>query len=77
MDSSHMNCSSNPQPFLSFHHNFCYFCRFVGQSEWFRADSRGKFNWDFLNYKDTPVEEVDMSHTIINYVGLSNLGNML
>ncbi|XP_008424349.1 ATP synthase subunit s-like protein isoform X2 [Poecilia reticulata] len=47
--------------------------RFVGQSEWFRADSRGKFNWDFLNYKDTPVEEVDMSHTIINYVGLSNL----
>ncbi|XP_061774886.1 distal membrane-arm assembly complex protein 2 [Nerophis ophidion] len=47
--------------------------RFVGQSEWFRADPRGKFNWDFLNYKDTPLEEVDMSYTVINYIGLSNL----
>ncbi|KAM4589333.1 distal membrane-arm assembly complex protein 2 [Fundulus diaphanus] len=47
--------------------------RFVGQTEWFRTNSRGKFNWDFLNHKDTPVEEVDMSNTIINYTGLSNL----
>ncbi|XP_077422256.1 distal membrane-arm assembly complex protein 2 [Vanacampus margaritifer] len=47
--------------------------RFVGHSEWFRADQKGNFNWDFLNYKDTPVEEIDMSNTIINYSGLSNL----
>ncbi|XP_061683190.1 distal membrane-arm assembly complex protein 2 [Syngnathoides biaculeatus] len=47
--------------------------RFVDQSEWFRADQKGKFNWDFINYKDTPLEEVDMSYTIINYIGLSNL----
>ncbi|XP_061781912.2 distal membrane-arm assembly complex protein 2 [Nerophis lumbriciformis] len=47
--------------------------RFVGQSEWFRADRRGKFNSDFLNYKDTPLEEVDMSYTIMNWIGLSNL----
>ncbi|XP_015253902.1 PREDICTED: ATP synthase subunit s-like protein [Cyprinodon variegatus] len=47
--------------------------RFVGQSEWFRANSRGKFSWEFLNYKDSLVEEVDMSHTVINYTGLSNL----
>ncbi|KAK5607916.1 hypothetical protein CRENBAI_008731 [Crenichthys baileyi] len=47
--------------------------RFVGQSKWYRADSRGKFSWDFLNYRDTPVEEVDMSYTVINYTGLSNL----
>ncbi|XP_019717110.1 ATP synthase subunit s-like protein [Hippocampus comes] len=47
--------------------------RFVGHSEWFRADHKGKFNWDFLNHKDTPLEEVDMSYTIINYTGLSNL----
>ncbi|XP_057695883.1 distal membrane-arm assembly complex protein 2 isoform X2 [Corythoichthys intestinalis] len=47
--------------------------RFVGQSEWFRANRRGKFSWEFLKYKDTPLEEVDMSHTIINYIGLSNL----
>ncbi|XP_047450274.1 distal membrane-arm assembly complex protein 2 isoform X2 [Mugil cephalus] len=47
--------------------------RFVGQSEWFRADQRGKFNWDFLNYKDTPLEEVDLSFTVINYRGVANL----
>nr|XP_020441524.1 ATP synthase subunit s-like protein isoform X2 [Monopterus albus] len=47
--------------------------RFVGQSDWFRADQRGKFNWDFLNHKDTPLEEVDMSYTVINYRGLDNL----
>ncbi|XP_054650908.1 distal membrane-arm assembly complex protein 2 [Dunckerocampus dactyliophorus] len=47
--------------------------RFVGQLDWFRADHRGKFNWDFLNYKDTPLEEVDMSYTVINYTGLTNL----
>ncbi|XP_077397485.1 distal membrane-arm assembly complex protein 2 [Festucalex cinctus] len=47
--------------------------RFVGHSEWFRADQNGSFNWDFLNYKDTPLEEVDMSNTVITYIGLSNL----
>ncbi|KAM7413582.1 hypothetical protein PAMA_020794 [Pampus argenteus] len=47
--------------------------RFVGQPTWFRADRRGKFNWDFLNHKDTPLEEVDMSYTVINYTGLGNL----
>ncbi|XP_035479813.2 distal membrane-arm assembly complex protein 2 [Scophthalmus maximus] len=47
--------------------------RYVGQSDWFRADLRGKFKWDFLNYKNTPLEEVDMSHTVINYTGLGNL----
>ncbi|XP_061639038.1 distal membrane-arm assembly complex protein 2 isoform X3 [Phyllopteryx taeniolatus] len=46
---------------------------FVGQSEWFRVDRKGKFKWDFLSYKDTPLEEADMSYTIINYIGLSNL----
>ncbi|XP_034460839.1 distal membrane-arm assembly complex protein 2 [Hippoglossus hippoglossus] len=47
--------------------------RFVGQSAWFRADHRGKFSWDFLNHKDTLLEEVDMSYSIINYTGLVNL----
>nr|XP_040038173.1 distal membrane-arm assembly complex protein 2 [Gasterosteus aculeatus aculeatus] len=47
--------------------------RYVGQSEWFRADRRGKFNWDFLNHKDTLLEEVNMSHTVINSGGLGNL----
>lgn len=47
--------------------------RYVGQPEWFRSDCRGKFTWDFLNHKDTPLEEVDMSKTVINYTGLFNL----
>ncbi|CAN9511112.1 unnamed protein product [Ophioblennius macclurei] len=47
--------------------------RFVGQSEWYRADRRGRFNWDFLQNKDTHLEEVDMSHTVITYNGLENL----
>ncbi|XP_042269091.1 distal membrane-arm assembly complex protein 2 isoform X1 [Thunnus maccoyii] len=49
--------------------------RFVGQPAWFRADERGRFNWDFLNHKDTPLEEIDMSYTVINYTGLGNLEN--
>ncbi|XP_019950823.2 distal membrane-arm assembly complex protein 2 isoform X2 [Paralichthys olivaceus] len=47
--------------------------RYVGQSAWFRADQRGKFSWDFFNHKNTPLEEVDMSYSIINYTGLGNL----
>ncbi|XP_041797169.1 distal membrane-arm assembly complex protein 2 [Chelmon rostratus] len=47
--------------------------RYAGQSEWFRTDQKGNFNWDFLNYKDTPLEEVNMSSTLINYRGLKNL----
>ncbi|XP_061576226.1 distal membrane-arm assembly complex protein 2 [Cololabis saira] len=47
--------------------------RYAGQSQWFRADQRGRFSWDFLNHKDSPLEEVDMSHTVINYTGVLNL----
>lgn len=47
--------------------------RYVGQSEWFRRNHRGKLPWDFLNHKDTPLEEIDMSHTVVNYKGLFNL----
>lgn len=43
--------------------------RYCGHSDWFRAD---KFNWDFLNYKDSPLEEIDLSYTVINYEGLGN-----
>ncbi|XP_070762518.1 distal membrane-arm assembly complex protein 2 [Enoplosus armatus] len=47
--------------------------RYVGQSEWFRANQRGKFNWEFLDHKDTPLEEINMNSTLINYTGLGNL----
>lgn len=51
--------------------------RFVGQTEWFSADRRGKFSWDFLNHKDALLEEVNLNYTLINHRGLSNLGNRL
>lgn len=51
--------------------------RFVGQTEWFIADQRGKFSWDFLNHKDALLEEVNLNYTLINQRGLSNLGNRL
>ncbi|XP_020492523.1 distal membrane-arm assembly complex protein 2 [Labrus bergylta] len=47
--------------------------RYVGQSEWFGSDPSAKFNWDFLNHKDTQLEEVNMSHTLISFRGLRNL----
>lgn len=46
--------------------------RYCGHTDWFRADHRGKFNWDFINYKDCPLEEIDLSYTVINYDGLEN-----
>lgn len=47
--------------------------RFCGHSDWFRSDRRGKFNWDFMTHKDCPLEEVDLSYTVININGLVNL----
>lgn len=57
--------------------HLCCVFRYAGQTDWFRADQRGRFSWDFLNHKDTALEEVDMSYTIINYTGLENLGTEL
>lgn len=54
----------------------CLFLRYVGQDDWFRVDKRGKFSWDFLNHKNTPIEEVDLSHSLINFTGLQSLGIM-
>lgn len=51
--------------------------RFAGQSEWFRADSKGKFSFDFVNTPDSTIEEIDLSRTLINYAGLHNLSNPL
>lgn len=47
--------------------------RFAGQEEWFRADRGGKFSWDFLKFKNIPLEAVDASETLMNYDGLDNL----
>lgn len=63
-------------PVFSCEH-LCCVLRYVGQSGWFHADKRGNFNWDFLDHKDTPLEEVNMNYTVINYTGLANLGNEL
>uniref|UniRef100_A0AAY4D8S4 Uncharacterized protein n=1 Tax=Denticeps clupeoides TaxID=299321 RepID=A0AAY4D8S4_9TELE len=51
-----------------------FFClRFAGQTDWFRPNGRGRFSYDFMNYPDTLIEEVDMSGTAINCEGLDNL----
>ncbi|XP_017295713.1 distal membrane-arm assembly complex protein 2 [Kryptolebias marmoratus] len=47
--------------------------RYVGHSDWYRPNRWGKFSWDFLEHKDTSIEEVDMSYTLINYRGMTNL----
>ncbi|XP_058860787.1 distal membrane-arm assembly complex protein 2 isoform X2 [Acipenser ruthenus] len=46
---------------------------FSGQSDWIRPNSRGRFSWDFMEFRDVPIEEVDASGTEINYRGLDNL----
>ncbi|XP_078518351.1 distal membrane-arm assembly complex protein 2-like [Lissotriton helveticus] len=47
--------------------------RFQGQQEWFRANKKGKFSWDFVNHKDVPVEAVDLSGSPVNFDGLENI----
>ncbi|XP_062843639.1 distal membrane-arm assembly complex protein 2 [Trichomycterus rosablanca] len=47
--------------------------RFAGQTEWFRADSKGNFSVDFVNTPNSTIEEIDLSHTLINRAGLDNL----
>ncbi|XP_072405409.1 distal membrane-arm assembly complex protein 2 [Chiloscyllium punctatum] len=47
--------------------------RFVGHDDWIRANQRGKYNWDFLNFKDVPLEAVDASGSLLTYDGMENL----
>ncbi|KAG8448821.1 hypothetical protein GDO86_015769 [Hymenochirus boettgeri] len=47
--------------------------RFQGHKEWYRADKRGKFSWDFLEHRDVPVECVDLSNTPLTFRGLDNI----
>lgn len=41
--------------------------------EWIRANERGSFPTEFLNFREVPVEAVDASGCTINYQGMSNL----
>ncbi|TSP46816.1 NAD-dependent protein deacetylase sirtuin-2 [Bagarius yarrelli] len=47
--------------------------RFAGQTDWFCADLKGKFSFDFVNTPDSTIEEIDLSRTLINHDGLHNL----
>ncbi|XP_062917336.1 distal membrane-arm assembly complex protein 2 isoform X1 [Mobula hypostoma] len=47
--------------------------RFAGKDEWIRPNKKGKFSWDFLNFKEVPLEAVDASGCSITYDGLENL----
>lgn len=54
---------------------FLFGFRFAGQTEWFRPDAKGRFSYDFMNFPNAMIEEVDLSGTPINSDGLDNLGN--
>ncbi|XP_075773942.1 distal membrane-arm assembly complex protein 2 isoform X1 [Pelodiscus sinensis] len=47
--------------------------RFQGQERWFRAERHGTFNSDFLQFRDVPVEAIDLAGSVVNYHGLDNL----
>ncbi|XP_056393782.1 distal membrane-arm assembly complex protein 2-like isoform X5 [Hyla sarda] len=47
--------------------------RFKGHTEWFRPNHKGRYFWDFLQYKNVPIECVDLSGSMATYMGLSNL----
>ncbi|KAM9440141.1 distal membrane-arm assembly complex protein 2 [Clarias gariepinus] len=49
--------------------------RFAGQTEWFRANSKGKFSFDFVNTPNSTIEEIDLSGTLINHAGLHNIAS--
>ncbi|XP_038623585.1 distal membrane-arm assembly complex protein 2 [Tachyglossus aculeatus] len=47
--------------------------RFRGQEQWYRVDAKGRFCRDFMDHPEIPVEEVDVSGSVVNYYGLDNL----
>ncbi|XP_012824506.1 distal membrane-arm assembly complex protein 2 isoform X2 [Xenopus tropicalis] len=47
--------------------------RFQGHKDWYRADRRGKFSWDFLEHKEVPVECIDLSRSPLTFRGLDNI----
>ncbi|KAM4020939.1 distal membrane-arm assembly complex protein 2 [Anomaloglossus baeobatrachus] len=50
--------------------------RFKGHTEWFRPNRRGRYTWDFLQHKDTPIEGLDLSGSMVNFMGLSNIDSL-
>ncbi|XP_044124331.1 distal membrane-arm assembly complex protein 2-like isoform X2 [Bufo gargarizans] len=50
--------------------------RFKGHTEWFRPNHKGHYTWDFLQHKDVPVECVDLSGSMVTYMGLGNLDGL-
>ncbi|KAE8585742.1 hypothetical protein XENTR_v10021434, partial [Xenopus tropicalis] len=46
---------------------------FQGHKDWYRADRRGKFSWDFLEHKEVPVECIDLSRSPLTFRGLDNI----
>ncbi|KAM8952268.1 distal membrane-arm assembly complex protein 2 [Pelodytes ibericus] len=47
--------------------------RFQGHTDWYRADSKGRFSWQILELKHLPVECVDISNSPLTYRGLDNI----
>ncbi|KAM4640571.1 distal membrane-arm assembly complex protein 2 [Discoglossus pictus] len=47
--------------------------RFQGHEDWYRANKKGKFSWDFLEHRDVPVEAIDLSRSPLNFRGMDNI----
>ncbi|XP_063289298.1 distal membrane-arm assembly complex protein 2 isoform X2 [Pelobates fuscus] len=46
---------------------------FKGHIDWHRVDRKGRFSWDFMQYKDVPLEGIDLSNSPLTFRGLDNL----
>ncbi|CAH2314239.1 ATP synthase subunit s [Pelobates cultripes] len=47
--------------------------KFKGHIDWHRADRKGRFSWDFMQYKDVPLEGIDLSNSPLTFRGLDNI----
>ncbi|TFJ99422.1 protein shisa-6-like protein [Platysternon megacephalum] len=47
--------------------------RFQSQETWLCVDQRGKFSFDFLQFRDVPVVAIDLAGSVLTYDGLNNL----
>ncbi|XP_039225069.1 distal membrane-arm assembly complex protein 2 isoform X3 [Crotalus tigris] len=49
---------------------------FQDQMDWYRVDSKEEEGINFLEYCGKSLEAIDLSGSVINYIGLKNFGNL-
>ncbi|XP_015680065.1 distal membrane-arm assembly complex protein 2 [Protobothrops mucrosquamatus] len=50
--------------------------RFQDQMDWYREDLKEEGSVDFLEYIGKSLEAIDLSGSVINYIGLKNFGSL-